>query len=163
MEDGAKNPRGEPKVGEELIVGPQRVVGRDEGAHFLEALPVRPEVADREEHGEGLLHAHEAVKGPFAVKLDNGEVGGDARAGDDVLASVVAFGGAVPEEEAAGQGWQILVSGWFARSCLFVFGGARERVTDRRGSLAGSAVFGLADLEQGHLSVTIAHSVGRCE
>lgn len=89
---------------------------------------MRPEVADREEHGEGLLHADEAVKGPFTVELDNGEVGGDARAGDDVLAGVVAFGGAVPEEEAAGQGWQILVSGWFARSCLFlfVFGGARE-------------------------------------
>lgn len=125
---------------------------------------MRPEVADREEHGEGFLHAHEAVKGPFAVELDDGEVGGDARAGDDVLAGVIAFGGAVPEEEAAGQGWQmILVSGWFARSCLFlfVFGGARERVTDGRGSLAGSAVFGLADLEQGHLSVTIAHGVGQ--
>jgi len=52
------------------------------------------------------LHAEEAVKGPFAVKLDDGlEVGrvtGEAMRGDDVLAGVTTFGGAVPEEEAVG-------------------------------------------------------------
>lgn len=101
VEDGAKGPGGEAKVGEDLIVRAEGVVGRDAAADLLEPFPVRPEVADGEEHGEGLLHAEEAVEGPFAVELDDVEVGGDAGGGDDVLAGVVAFGGAVPEEEAA--------------------------------------------------------------
>jgi len=44
------------------------------------------------------------VEGPFAVELEDGPVVGDgageAAGGDDVLAGVVAFGGAGPEEEA---------------------------------------------------------------
>lgn len=105
VEDGAKGPGGEAKAGEDLVVRAEGVVGRDLVADLLEALPVRPEVAEGEEHGEGLLHADEAVKGPFAVELDDVEVGGDAGDGDDVLAGVVAFGGTVPEEEATGEGY----------------------------------------------------------
>jgi hypothetical protein len=101
MEYRAKDPGGEAKVGEELVVRPEGVAGWDEGADLLETLPVSPEVAEREEHGEGLLDAEEAVKGPFAVELDDFVVGSDTGGGDDVLAGVVAFGGAVPEEEAA--------------------------------------------------------------
>ena len=65
---------------------------------------VRPEVAEGEEDAEGLLHAEEAVEGPLAVELDDGEVGGDPFVGDDVLAGVVAFAGAGPEEETVKEG-----------------------------------------------------------
>ena len=58
---------------------------------------MRPEVAEGEEHAEGLLHAHEAVEGPFSVELVHGLVGEDALVRDDVLACVVAFGGAIPK------------------------------------------------------------------
>ena len=63
-----------------------------------------------EDHGEGLLHAEEAVEGPFAVELQDrlsvGWVPRQARVGYDVLAGVVAFGGAGPEEEAVVEGWR---------------------------------------------------------
>jgi len=58
------------------------------------------EVEEGEEDGEGLLHAEEAVEGPFAVELDDGFGFEDARVGDYVLAGVIAFRGTVPEEEA---------------------------------------------------------------
>jgi hypothetical protein len=57
------------------------------------------QVPERKEHGKWLLHAEEAVEGPFAVELDYGLAGGDSLRGDDVLAGVVTFGRAVPEEE----------------------------------------------------------------
>lgn len=60
---------------------------------------MREEVQQGEEDGEGLLHAEEAVEGPFAVELNDGFQGGDACIGDDVLAGVVAFGSAIPEEK----------------------------------------------------------------
>lgn len=110
MEDGAEDPGGEAKIGEDLVVGAEGVVGWDLVADLLKPLPVRPEIANGEEHGEGLLHAEEAVEGPFAVELDDVEAGGDAGGGDDVLAGVVAFGGTVPEEEAAGEGYWSIVS-----------------------------------------------------
>ena len=72
------------------------------------------EVEEAEEHGGGLLHAQEAVEGPFAVELEDGlEVGrfaGEALGGYDVLAGVVAFGGAGPEEEAVLEGFCFCVS-----------------------------------------------------
>jgi hypothetical protein len=58
-----------------------------------------PEVSQGTEDAEGFLDAEEAVEGPFAVELDDGVAGLDAGGGDDVLAGVVAFAGAVPEEE----------------------------------------------------------------
>ena len=57
------------------------------------------EVKEGEEDREGFLHAEETVEGPFAVELHDGCGGGDAFGGDYVLAGVVAFLGAGPEEE----------------------------------------------------------------
>jgi hypothetical protein len=60
---------------------------------------VREEVEQGEEDGEGLLHAQDAVEGPFAVELDDAVVVEDALVRYDVLAGIVAFGGTIPEEE----------------------------------------------------------------
>jgi len=46
------------------------------------------------------LHAEEAVEGPFSVELDDGLGVEDTGIGYYVLAGVVAFGWAVPKEEA---------------------------------------------------------------
>lgn len=66
------------------------------------------EVEEGEDDAEGFLHAEETVEGPFAVELEDwltvGGFAGEARVGDDVLAGVVAFGRAVPEEEAVLEG-----------------------------------------------------------
>jgi hypothetical protein len=65
---------------------------------------VSEKIEQRENDGKRFLHAEETVKGPFAVELEDwfavGGFAGEAGVGDDVLAGVVAFGGAVPEEEA---------------------------------------------------------------
>ena len=64
---------------------------------------MREEVQEGEEDGGGLLHSEEAVEGPFSVELDDGgeegRVAGEAGFGYDVLAGVVAFLWAGPEEE----------------------------------------------------------------
>jgi len=69
---------------------------------------VREEVEEGEEDGGGLLHAEEAVEGPFAVELqDRGEVGrvaAEPGGGGYVLARVVAFARAGPEEQAVVEG-----------------------------------------------------------
>lgn len=57
------------------------------------------EIDEGEEDGEGLLHAEESVERPFSVELKDGLRVGDTLIGDYVLAGVVAFGGAVPEQE----------------------------------------------------------------
>lgn len=101
VEDGAQHPRGHAHVREHLVKGTQRVRGRDVRAHFGQASVVRPQVTEREEHAKRLLHAQEAVKGPLAVELHHALPCGDAPIRDDVLACVVAFARAVPEEEAS--------------------------------------------------------------
>ena len=104
MEHHTKHPAREPKVPKQQVVLPQLVAGGDELPHLAHAMVMCQEVEEREEDRGRLLHAQEAVEGPFAVVLDDGlEVGrvaGEALFGYDVLAGVVAFGGAVPEEEA---------------------------------------------------------------
>lgn len=64
---------------------------------------MRQEVEEGEEDTGGLLHSEEAVKGPFAVELDDGfEVGRltcESLFGYDVLAHIIAFLRAVPQEE----------------------------------------------------------------
>ena len=64
---------------------------------------VGEEVEEGEDDAEGFLHAEETIEGPFAVELEDrlavGWVASEARVGDDVLAGVVAFRRAVPEEE----------------------------------------------------------------
>lgn len=104
MEDAAKQPARDADVGQGDVEGAQGVRGRDGGADLAQARHVGPEVRGGEEDGQGFLDAEEAGEGPFAVELDDGEGAGLAGGGDDVLAGVVAFGGAVPEEEAEMEG-----------------------------------------------------------
>jgi hypothetical protein len=63
------------------------------------------EVEEGEEDAEGFLHAQEAVEGPFAVVLEDGVyvrwVACEAGVGGYVLACVIAFGWAGPEEKSA--------------------------------------------------------------
>ncbi|RBQ83266.1 hypothetical protein VDGD_20963 [Verticillium dahliae] len=101
VEDGGEDPRGDADLGEHDVKGVQRVGGRDGGAELAEAVAVRHEVAEGEENRGRLLHAEEAVEGPFAVELNDGQRAVDTAVCDDVLAGVVAFGGTCPEEEAA--------------------------------------------------------------
>ena len=65
-------------------------------------------IEQREDDAERLLHAKEAIEGPFPVKLIHGlhvrRVTGEASVGHYVLAGVVALGGAVPEEQATVEG-----------------------------------------------------------
>ncbi|KFY23002.1 hypothetical protein V493_06164 [Pseudogymnoascus sp. VKM F-4281 (FW-2241)] len=99
VEDGAGDPADHADVGEVDVVFAERVGLWDELADLVEALVVGGVVEEGEDDGEGLLHAEDAVEGPFAVELDDGEgrVLRDAQVGDYVLAGVVAFGGAGPE------------------------------------------------------------------
>ena len=79
---------------------------------------MRQKIEEREEDAGGLLHAKEAVEGPFAVELEDGfEVGwiaGEAGLRRDVLAGVVAFGGTVPEQETVLEGCCSSISDCFA-------------------------------------------------
>ncbi len=54
------------------------------------------EIEEGEEDREWLLHAQEAVKRPFAMELNNWFRRGYTLVCNDVLASIVAFGSAVP-------------------------------------------------------------------
>jgi hypothetical protein len=62
------------------------------------------QVEEREEDREGLLHAQKTVEGPFAVILNYFLAFGNSFLRDYVLAGVVAFGKAVPEEKAMVKG-----------------------------------------------------------
>ena len=99
VEEHAEYPAGHAEVCQLDVVLAQRVGGRDVGDDFRVAVVVREEVEDGEEDGEGLLHSEEAVEGPFAVELHDRFRGRDALVGNYVLAGVVAFCWAVPEEE----------------------------------------------------------------
>ena len=61
------------------------------------------EVEQREEDGEGLLHAEKTNERPFSMVLHDGlrhgRVAGLAEVGDYVLAGVVAFGRTCPLKE----------------------------------------------------------------
>ena len=65
---------------------------------------MREEVEEAKEDGGRLLNPHEAVEGPFAVELDDRlevrRFALDSLVGDYVLAGIVAFGRAVPEQDA---------------------------------------------------------------
>jgi hypothetical protein len=65
---------------------------------------VSVKVEEGKDDGKRFLHAEETVKGPFAVELEDWFAvrgfAGEAGVGYDMLAGVVAFGGAGPEEEA---------------------------------------------------------------
>ena len=97
------------------------------------------EVEQGEDDGEGLLHAQEAVEGPFAVELEDGFavgwVAGEALVSDDVLACVVAFRRAVPEQDAMLQCCQVLYELLFFLSsdrwiCLQIAGPSGTQLVD---------------------------------
>jgi hypothetical protein len=58
---------------------------------------MRPEIAEREEDTKGLLHAEEAIEGPFPVELFDREARGHALTSYNMLAGIIAFAGASPE------------------------------------------------------------------
>lgn len=99
MEYHAEHPTCHAEVREDDIVFSQRIGGRNRVCKFLQAVLVREEIEEREEDAEGLLHAQKAIEGPFAVELDDFFDCSDTDVGYDVLTSVVAFSGTVPEEE----------------------------------------------------------------
>lgn len=101
VENHAERPTRQAHVSKEQIVISQRVGRGYVVADLGHAPRVREVVEEGEDDGEGLLHAEEAVEGPFAVELVDVRVEGERGGGYDVLAGVVAFGGAGPEEEAA--------------------------------------------------------------
>lgn len=105
MEDGAEDPRGHAEVGEQLVVATQGVVGRHALTQPGQARLVRDEVAEAEEHREGLLHAEQADERPLPVELRDGFPGCETAARGDVLARVVAFLRARPEEESVVEGY----------------------------------------------------------
>lgn len=104
MEDGREDPARGADVRERLVEGPQRVRRGDAGADLGQPAGVRGQVAQREEDGQRLLHAQEPAEGPLAVELHDALLSGDAPPRHDVLACIVAFGRAVPEEETMEQG-----------------------------------------------------------
>lgn len=105
MKHAAGRPARDAHIGEHDVKGSHGVRGRDGVADFVEAVEVGPEVGGGEEDGDGLLHAEDAGEGPFPVELDDGLVGSDAGGGDYTLAGVIAFGRAVPQEEAVVEGF----------------------------------------------------------
>lgn len=72
-------------------------------------MQVRQVVEQRKEDREWLLHPQEPVERPFPVELKDGfavrRISRETLVCRDVLAGVVAFGGARPEHEAAMNGW----------------------------------------------------------
>lgn len=109
VEDARGGPAHDADPGERDVERPQGVGARQGGADLGEAVEVPCEVEGGEEDGEGLLDAEQAGEGPLAVELDDRLVGGAASFGDDCLAGVVAFGGTIPEEEAAVKGWKVRI------------------------------------------------------
>lgn len=157
MKDTAGGPARDADVGEHDVKGAQRVRGGDGVADFVEAVDVGPEVGGGEEDGDGLLHAKEAGEGPFAVELDDGLVRGDAGGGDYALAGVVAFRGAIPEEEAVVEGFltqeKLVVSYWDMIDEV-VRREEREMLTDGCLRFAWAAIFLLAYLYRTSVSAT---------
>ena len=103
MEDHAEHPACHAHVAERRVIFPQGVIPRYAVSDLGEAIAVGQEVEEGEEDGKGFLHAQEAVKGPFAMVLDDGlehrRVSRDTAVSDDVLADIIAIGGARPEKE----------------------------------------------------------------
>lgn len=151
MKNAAGRPARDAHISEHDVKGSHSVRGWDRGADFVETVEVGPEVGSGEEDGDGLLHAQDASKGPFAVELDDGLVGGDAGRGDYALAGVIAFGGAVPEKEAVVEGFskarcQLLLVVVIQGAGAGVGEERREMLTDRSLRFARTAIFLLAHL-----------------
>lgn len=106
VEDGAEDPGDGAEVGEDLVVPPQGVARGHALAQPRQTVPVRRQVTDAEEHGEGLLEPEDAHEGPLPVELGHAAARLHAPRGHDVLAGVVAFLRARPEEEAEVEGYR---------------------------------------------------------
>jgi len=95
MEYHAERPARQAHVAKPQVVFPQRVRRGNLVAELRHAPVVREVVEEGEDDAKRLLHAHEAVEGPFAVELVDGlhvgRVAREALGGYDVLARVVAF------------------------------------------------------------------------
>lgn len=103
MENHTENPAGKPTVSESQIILPQRVARGYVFPDFGHAPVMGKEVEEGEEDRGGLLHSQKAVEWPFAVELidwlEVRWVAGETLGRNHMLASVIAFGGTVPEEE----------------------------------------------------------------
>ena len=104
MEDNAQNPADHADASESNIERAEGVGVWDGRKDVpMQATIVSPEVSGGTEHRERFLHSKEAAKRPFTVELDDGlwRVRSESSLGNNVLASIVAFRWAAPEEEAA--------------------------------------------------------------
>ena len=103
VEDHAEHPARQSKVSKSHVIFPEWVGRGYPLANLVQAILMREEVKERKQDGEWLLHSQEPVEGPFAVILDDGLQHGriprNPPVRDDVLADIVAIGGAGPEEE----------------------------------------------------------------
>lgn len=99
VKDHAEHPTSHAKVCQLNVVFAHCVRAWDIRGDFREAILVCEEVEEGEEYGERLLHAKEAVERPFSVELDDRFGCYDALAGYYVLAGVIAFLWAIPEEK----------------------------------------------------------------
>lgn len=100
MENHTERPAGQSDVPKGHIVFPQRMPFRNCLLYPGHAMPMGRKVEEGEEHGKGLLHAHDPLEGPFAVELDHGAqhrgVARNTAVGNDMLAGVITFGRAGP-------------------------------------------------------------------
>lgn len=69
MEDHAEHPASQAKVAKHDVVSPQWVAGRYLLPDLADAIVMRQEVEQAEEHRGGLLNAQKAVERPFPVEL----------------------------------------------------------------------------------------------
>ena len=104
VKDGAEDPRRNASLSEEHVILAKGVMSRDGGADFVEAGPVGVEVPQGEEDRKRFLHTQNTPEWPLAVELDHLLALGYAFCRDEVLARIVAFGGACPEEQPAVKG-----------------------------------------------------------
>jgi hypothetical protein len=119
MKHTAKNPTRKAKIPKAKIELPEWVTSRNLFSEDLHTMIVSEKIEQRKDDGKRFLHAEETVKGPFAVELEDWFAvrgfAGEAGVGYDVLAGVVAFGGAGPEEEAVLE----CCVGWVCELLLF--------------------------------------------
>lgn len=106
VENGAEDPGGDAEVGEQLVVPAQRVGGRHALTQPHQPVPVRHQVAHAEQHRRRLLQPQHPLERPLTVELRHRLPGRDPPRRHDVLARVVAFLRARPEEELVVQGYE---------------------------------------------------------
>ena len=103
MENHAEDPTCETKVTQEYVVWPEAISRRYGLADLCNAVLMGQEVHQGEEDREGLLYSKKPIEGPFPMILNNWtdhrRISRNPTISNDMLAGVVAFGGACPEQE----------------------------------------------------------------